>query len=150
MSKNTKIEKGTIFFCAAKQGWPKYVVYGGYKEYSCGIYVNNECEYEIYPEVCRAKNLRDNERYIAVGNVDLKKVILDAIQSAITGESAQEKELNRVKEALALMWFAYENKDGDCPHDFEENAVKEAQEILGPWENCMQKYFGNGVQNNES
>ena len=60
----------------------------------------------------------------------------------IAGESAQEKELNRVKEALALMWFAYENKDGDCPHEFEKEAVKEAQEILGPWEKCMQKYFG--------
>ena len=141
MSKSTKIAKGTIFFCAAKQGWPKYVVYGGYKEYSCGIYVNNEFEYEIYPEMCKAKNLRDNERYIAVGNVDLKKVILDAIQSAITGESAQEKELNRVKKALAHMWFAYENKDEDCPHDFEKNAVKEAQEILGPWERCMEKYM---------
>lgn len=71
-------------------------------------------------------------------------------KDTIAGESAQEKELNRVKEALALMWFAYENKDGDCPHEFEKEAVKEAQEILGPWENCMQKYFGNGVQNNES
>ena len=142
MSKSTKIAKGTIFFCAAKQGWPKYVVYGGDKEYSCGIYVNNECEYEIYPEVCRAKNLRDNECYIAVGNVDLKNVIMDAIQGAITGESAQEKELNRIKKALAHMWFAYVNKDEYCPHDFEENAVKEAQEILGPWENCMPKYFG--------
>lgn len=142
MSKSTKIEKGTIFFCAAKQGWPKYVVYGGDKEYSCGIYVNNECEYEIYPEVCRAKNLRDNERYIAVGNVDLKKAILDAIEREVLSDYTQEDwDLYRIKKALAHMWFAYANKDEYCPHDFEENAVKEAQEILGPWERCMEKYM---------
>lgn len=142
MRKSTKIEKGTIFFCAAKRGWPKYVVYGGDKEYSCGIYVNNECEYEVYPETCKAKDLRDDERYIRVGNIDLEKVILDAVGSAITGESTQEQELSRVKKALAYMWFAYENKEGDCPHEFEKEAAKEAQEILGPWEKCMQKYFG--------
>lgn len=150
MSKNTKIEKGTIFFCAAKQGWPKYVVYGGYKEYSCGIYINNEFEYEIYPEVCKAKNLRDNERYIAVGNVDLKKVILDAIQSAITGESAQEKELHRVKKALAHMWFAYEKKEEGSLNDVEKIAVKEAQEILGPWKECMGKYMEERMIKSES
>lgn len=42
-------------------------------------------------------------------------------------------ELERVKHALAEMWFAYENKDGAVPHDFEEQAVAMAQEILGPW-----------------
>ena len=141
MSKSTKMEKGTIFFCAAKQGWPKYVIYNGCKEFGCSIYVNNKGEYEIYPEMCRAKNLRDNERYIAVGNVDLKKVILDAVGSAITGESTQEQELNRVKKALAHMWFAYANKDEYCPHDFEVSAEKEAQEILGPWKECMRKYI---------
>ena len=51
-----------------------------------------------------------------------------------------------IKEALAYMWFAYENKDEYCPHEFEKDAVKKAQEILGPWEKCMPKYFGNGVQ----
>ena len=94
------------------------------------------------PERYSAKELSDEERYVPVGQIDLKKVILDAIEGAITGESAQKKELNRVKKALAYMWFAYENKDGDCPHEFEKEAVKEAQEILGPWGKCMPKYFG--------
>ena len=52
-----------------------------------------------------------------------------------------ENELERAKKALAYMWFAYENKDGDCPHEFEKDAVKEAQEILGPWKECMGKYM---------
>lgn len=150
MSKSTKIEKGTIFFCAAKQGWPKYVIYNGCKEFGCSIYVNNKGEHEIYPEMCRAKNLRDNERYIAVGNVDLKKAIMDAIQSAIAGESAQEKELNRVKKALAYMWFAYEKHYEGFMNDIEKIAVKEAQEILGPWKECIEKYMEERMIKSES
>lgn len=144
------MKKGTILSCSTKNGYPQYIIYNGEKEYSCSVYPNKNGEYEMYPERYSAQELSDEERYVPVGNVDLKKVILDAIQSAITGESAQEKELNRVKEALALMWFAYENKDGDCPHEFEKDAVKEAQEILGPWEKCMQKYFGNGGTKNDA
>ena len=144
------MKKGTILSCSTKNGYPHYVIYNGEKEYSCSVYPNKNGEYEMYPGVLRARNLKNNKNCVPVGHIDLKKVIMDAIQGAITGESAQEKELNRVKEALALMWFAYENKDGDCPHEFEKEAVKEAQEILGPWVKCMQKYFGNGVQNNES
>ena len=140
------MKKGTILFCPGKHDWPRFIIYYPPREYSLGIYVNGKGEYEMYPERYSAKELSDDEIYVPVGNVDLKKVILDAIQSAITGESAQEKELHRVKKALAHMWFAYVNKDEYCPHDFEENAVKEAQEILGPWEKCMPKYFGNGVQ----
>ena len=52
--------------------------------------------------------------------------------------------LEEVKRALAEMWFAYENKDGAVPHDFEEQAVELAQEILGPWGECMPKYLRRG------
>lgn len=46
---------------------------------------------------------------------------------------------------VAEMWFAYENKDGAVPHDFEERAVEMAQEILGPWgEECLPKYLRRG------
>ena len=44
-----------------------------------------------------------------------------------------QAENEKLKRALAEMWFAYENKDGSVPHDFEENAVAMAQKILGPW-----------------
>ena len=135
------MKKGTILFCASKQNWPRYIIYNGGREYSLEIYINGEGEYEMYPARYSAQELRDEERYVPVGDVDLEKVILDAIQSVIAGESAQKKELNRVKKALAYMWFAYKNKDSDCPHEFEKDAVKEAQEILGPWEECMKKYF---------
>ena len=44
-----------------------------------------------------------------------------------------QAENDKLKHALAEMWFAYENKDGELPHDFEEKAVAMAQEILGSW-----------------
>lgn len=50
----------------------------------------------------------------------------------------------QLKQALAAMWFAYANKDGDFPHDFEKDAVREAEQILGPWEKAMSAYLLNG------
>lgn len=144
------MKKGTILSCSTKNGYPQYIIYNGEKEYSCSVYPNKNGEYEMYPGVCRAKNLQNNKDCVPVGNVDLKKVILDAIQSAIAGESAQEKELNRVKKALAYMWFAYEKKEEGFLNDVEKIAVKEAQEILGPWKECMGKYMEERMIKSES
>lgn len=136
------MKNGTILFCASKQNWPRYIIYNGCREYSLGIYINSKGEYEMYPERYGAKELGDDEIYVPVGNVDLKKAILDAIEREVLSDYTQEDwDLYRIKKALAHMWFAYANKDEYCPHDFEENAVKEAQEILGPWERCMEKYM---------
>ena len=52
-----------------------------------------------------------------------------------------QAENEKLKRALAEMWFAYKNKDGAVPHDFEEQAVELAKEILGPWGECMLKYL---------
>ena len=57
-----------------------------------------------------------------------------------------QAENEKLKRALAEMWFAYENKDGAVPQDFEEQAVELAQEILGPWGECMPKYLRRGPQ----
>lgn len=53
-------------------------------------------------------------------------------------------ELERVKRALAMMWFAYVNKDEELPHSFELEALEKAEHILGPWEKCMLKYLKRG------
>lgn len=57
-----------------------------------------------------------------------------------------QAENEKLKRALAEMWFAYENKDGAVPHDFEEQAVEMAQALLGPWGKCMPKYLRRGPQ----
>lgn len=57
-----------------------------------------------------------------------------------------QAENEKLKRALAEMWFAYENKDGEIPHTYEEEAVELAQEILGPWGECMPKYLRRGPQ----
>ena len=65
----------------------------------------------------------------AYENTELAHTIEDAIIGII--ELRVEREM--LKHALVDMWFAYENKDGAVPHDFEEEAVAMAQKILGPW-----------------
>lgn len=42
-----------------------------------------------------------------------------------------------LERALAQMWFAYVNKDEEHPHDYELEALQRAEELLGPWEECM-------------
>ena len=63
---------------------------------------------------------------------------------AATALSTLQAENEKLKRALAEMWFAYVNKDGEIPHTHEEEAVELAQEILGPWGECMPKYLRRG------
>lgn len=65
---------------------------------------------------------------------------------AATALSALQAENEKLKSALAEMWFAYVNKDGKIPNTYEEEAVELAQEILGPWGECMPKYLRRGPQ----
>lgn len=58
-------------------------------------------------------------------------------------------EYDRLRQALAWMWYAYVNKDGECPHDFEVRAVEMAEELLGKWEDCMPKLMRAEGENDE-
>jgi len=40
-----------------------------------------------------------------------------------------KKEIATLKKALSDMLFAYQNKDGDCPHQFEIEAICEAKQL---------------------
>lgn len=60
------------------------------------------------------------------------------------GITAVYKELERVKRALAMMWFAYVNSDKEDPHNYETEALEEAERLLGPWKECMPKYLRRG------
>ena len=68
------------------------------------------------------------------------------LEDAATALSTLQAENEKLKRALAEMWFAYVNKDGEIPHTYEEEAVELAQEILGPWGECMPKYLRRGPQ----
>ena len=64
-----------------------------------------------------------------------------------TLQSENEKlraELEQVKRALAMMWFAYVNSDKETPHSYETEALVEAEHILGPWSECMPIYLSRG------
>lgn len=62
------------------------------------------------------------------------------------GITAVYKELEQVKRALAMMWFAYVNSDKETPHSYETEALKEAEHVLGPWPECMPKYLRRGPE----
>lgn len=76
-------------------------------------------------------------------------VLMDAATALSALQAENEKlraELGKVKQALAMMWFAYDNKDGEFPHEYEIEAMKTAEDILGPWAECMPKYLRRGYK----
>lgn len=85
------------------------------------------------------EKLKDNLNNAAGGPVGVQ--MCHEAADAIEQLQAENEKLKRV---LAEMWFAYENKDGEIPHTYEEEAVELAQEILGPWGECMLKYLRRG------
>ncbi len=127
-------------------------------------YGHEECEYNGQPE-CRLPDgmecphgvtadkpaaesktdieaLIDNLRFPSWH--DLEDPDATLLADAADALSTLQAENEKLKRALAEMWFAYENKDGAVPHNFEEEAVELAQEILGPWGECMPKYLRRG------
>ena len=74
--------------------------------------------------------------------------VFDAETAMLAAQAIEtmQAQLEQDKQALAMMWFAYENKNTDCPHGFEAEAVQAAQGILGTWKECMPKYLGRGAK----
>lgn len=73
----------------------------------------------------------------------------EAVELVRTLQAENEKlraELERVKRALAMMWFAYVNSDKETPHSYETDALEEAEHVLGPWAKCMPKYLRRGPE----
>ena len=68
----------------------------------------------------------------------------DAISTIQAENEKLRAELEKVKRALAMMWFAYVNSDKETPHSYETEALEEAERILGPWAECMPKYLRRG------
>ena len=76
------------------------------------------------------------------------RTVVEKVRSALSTLQAENEklraELERVKHALAMVWFAYVNSDKETPHSYETEAIEEAERLLGPWEECMPKYLRRG------
>ena len=88
-----------------------------------------------------------------VSNINKTEALIYISEAADRGEiqtaDALEKlqaELEQVKRALAMMWFAYANSDKETPHSYETEATEEAERLLGHWEECMPKYLWRGIK----
>ena len=76
--------------------------------------------------------------------------LLDTAATALSALQAENEklraELEEVKRVLAMMWYAYENKDREAPHEYEIEARRAADKVLGPWAECMPKYLRNSQE----
>ena len=80
---------------------------------------------------------------------NMRTVVEKVRRTLSTLQAENEKlraELEQVKRALAMMWFAYVNSDKETPHSYETDALEEAEHILGPWAKCMPKYLRRGPE----
>ena len=91
--------------------------------------------------------LRTESLYADKASLEIMDLCMDASTALSTLQVENEKlraELEQVKRALAMMWFAYVNSDKETPHSYETEALEEAECLLGPWEECMPKYLRRG------
>lgn len=108
---------------------------------NCALPNGMECPHRVKADKPAAEGWTDIEALIERLNQYSQSLIAyqmggefaDVCMDAATALSTLQAENEKLKLALAEMWFAYVNKDGEIPHDFEEKAVAMAQEILGPW-----------------
>ena len=109
-----------------------------------------ECgQWEAENEKLRGENIRwgqvASEQDKAIDNLrkelEWKDMVIELAQRK---EREAKAELEQVKHALAMMWFAYVNSDKETPHSYETEAIEEAERLLGPWEECMPKYLRRG------
>lgn len=115
----------------------------------CRLPDGMECPHGVTADKPAAENRTDIEKLIRKGKSFSRKresIEDELIQDLTTALSTLQAENEKLKSALAEMWFAYVNKDGEIPHTYEEEAVELAQEILGPWGECMPKYLRRGPQ----
>lgn len=113
----------------------------------CRLPDGMECPHGVTADKPAAENRTDIEKLIRKGKSFSRKresIEDELIQDLTTALSTLQAENEKLKSALAEMWFAYVNKDGEIPHTYEEEAVELAQEILGPWGECMPKYLRRG------
>ena len=91
--------------------------------------------------------LRTESLYAGKASLEIMDLCMAAADALTTLQAENEKlraELEQVKRALAMMWFAYMNSDKESPYSYETEALEEAECLLGPWAECMPKYLGRG------
>ena len=107
---------------------------------------------EHFPQLSFSHNSRTDINAEVVGALHHGiYAIVNLMRENATLQTENEKlrsELEQVKRTLAMMWFAYVNSDKEAPHSYETEALEEAERLLGPWKECMPKYFGRAALSN--
>ena len=90
------------------------------------------------------EQLRTESLYADKASLEIMDLCMEAATALSTLQAENEKlgsELEEVKRVLAMMWYAYENKDGEAPREYEIEARRAADKVLGPWAECMPRYL---------
>ena len=98
----------------------------------------------LFDEAATALSTLQAENEKLRAELDEKEKYYDQMIDALAATDSAE--LEQVKRALAMMWFAYINKSEEFPHSFELEALEKAEHILGSWEKCMLKYLKRGQE----
>ena len=109
----------------------------------CRLPDGMKCPHGVKADKPAAENRTDIEKLIRKGKSFSRKresIEDELIQDLTTALSTLQAENEKLKSAL---------KDREIPRTYEEEAVELAQEILGPWGECMPKYLRRGSKKKE-
>lgn len=118
------------------------------------IGVKEESEHLCGDSICincaKIENLPEGKEPMSITDLlscaeeaEAENAVLRRMQPAkIDGDTLElAAEVSELKHALAMMWFAYVNSDKENPHNYETQALEEAERLLGPWSECMPNYL---------
>lgn len=106
-----------------------------------GVIPGRENRFYIQCESCgyRAVAVRDAFDAVLVWNDPYNRGDYDILKRDVESLRDENKALRR---GYTNMWYAHRNADPEMPHDYEKEAEKEAEQLLGDWETVMTAQYG--------
>nr|DAF91720.1 MAG TPA: RNA polymerase I-like protein [Siphoviridae sp. ct8Cp41] len=87
----------------------------------------------------RTVELQNARDVIAVWNDQYNRNDYDILKQDVESLRDENKALRR---GYTNMWYAHRNADPEMPHDYEKEAEKEAEQLLGDWKTVMTAQYG--------
>lgn len=106
-----------------------------------GVIPGRENRFYIQCESCgyRAVAVRDAFDAVLVWNDPYNRDDYDILKRDVESLRDENKALRR---GYTNMWYAHRNADPEMPHDYEKEAEKEAEQLLGDWKTVMMAQYG--------
>lgn len=99
---------------------------------------NKKCRYRDQDSACNIVSICEDAAAAITDLLVENQSLRNAANGFKARAEAAEARAEKAERALAHMWYAYQNKDDDFPHEYEKEALSQAENILGKWEDVMQ------------